>query len=365
MRISVEQLNGETLVLEVLPDMRMRHVKQQIKDMLGRDSDSTMVLEVILGDKKLQNDETVGETGLSPESKLCALFRQNVAQGCNRRALGQVDPEAGVLVEIPESETEVGANAFCGCKHVAKVTIPSSVSRIGNYAFCRCSFLTSISIPDSVSQIESGAFLGCTSLASVSIPKSITRIGNYTFQSCSSLVSLSMPESVTHVGNYAFHSCSSLRTVTFPESLRHIGNYAFYDCSSLGAVTIPKSVSHIGHYAFQSCCSLARVTIPESVTSLGSAAFKDCTALTQVSISQFIEPHIRDSAFSGCTSLRLIELLERRENGWDKQEFVGHLGQGLGAEECVARKVMRVTLAWPQAKESRILVVFDGFCIGF
>ena len=91
MRISVEQLNGKTLVLEVTPEMRMREVKQQIKDMhewedeLSRD---TTVVEVIFDNKKLGNDETVAQVGLSADSVLTGLFRQNIARYTNKRGFG-------------------------------------------------------------------------------------------------------------------------------------------------------------------------------------------------------------------------------------------------------------------------------------
>ena len=174
MRISVEQLNGETLVLEVTPEMTMREVKQQIKDMQTWEDDlsrDTTFVEVIVGNKKLGNDETVAEVGLSEDSVVTGLLRQNIARCSSKDGFGtDIDPETLVIVEIPDSETEIGRRAFEGCEFVAKVAIPSSVRRIGNYAFAGCSALrtdhpglydahraicllfplTSLEIPDSV-----------------------------------------------------------------------------------------------------------------------------------------------------------------------------------------------------------------------
>ena len=88
-RISVDQLNGETLEIEVVPEMTMREVKRQLKKMhlwedeLTRD---TTVVEVIVEDKKVANEETIAELGLSAESKITALFKQNVVRcstGCD------------------------------------------------------------------------------------------------------------------------------------------------------------------------------------------------------------------------------------------------------------------------------------------
>ena len=261
MPLTVEQLNGQSFILEVMPDMTMRQVKQQIKDMqtwedgVRRD---IMVVEVMLGDKKLKSDETVAETGLSPHSKVSVLFRPNVARCANQSAWEpSVDPDTLVVVEIPESETEVGESAFLSCERVVEVIIPHSVTRIGDRAFYGCEALTDVTIPDSVTWIGDAAFLHCSSLASMTIPNS-----------------------VTHIGDSAFSACTSLRNLFIGESVTHISPYAFVDCASLSSLTIPGSVIHIGSEAFRGCASLTSVTIPETVPYIGAKAFADCPLLT-------------------------------------------------------------------------------------
>ena len=62
MRILVEQLNGETLDLEVTAETTMRAVKEQLKVMRkwGDElSHGATVVEVIMGDKKVMNEETL------------------------------------------------------------------------------------------------------------------------------------------------------------------------------------------------------------------------------------------------------------------------------------------------------------------
>ena len=49
----------------------------------------------------------------------------------------------------------------------AAYTIPDSVTNIGEYAFCGCKSLTSVTIPDSVTSIDWSAFSNCTSLTDV------------------------------------------------------------------------------------------------------------------------------------------------------------------------------------------------------
>ena len=76
------------------------------------------------------------ELGIGSDSKVTVVFKQNVVQCCNKSGFGpDLDPEALVIVEIPDSATEIEDGAFEDCKCVAKVIIPSSVTQIGIGAF--------------------------------------------------------------------------------------------------------------------------------------------------------------------------------------------------------------------------------------
>ena len=244
MHISVEQLNGETLVLEVTPETTMREVKRQIKDMHWWEDDlsrDTTFVEVIVGNKKLGNDETVAGAGLSEDSVVTGLLRQNIARCSSKDGIGEIDPETLVIVEIPDSEVEIGRRAFRDCRAVAKVSIPSSVRRIGMSAFAGCSALRHVTIPNSVTQVENNAFEDCSSLTSVTIPDSVTQLEDYTFCGCASLTSITIPDSVTHIHNFAFKDCASFRSVTIADCVRWIASYAFEGCSQL-TLTAPASL---------------------------------------------------------------------------------------------------------------------------
>ena len=230
LRIAVEQLSGEMLVLEVTQEMKLREVKQQIKDMhawedeLSRD---TTFVEMLFGDRKLGNDETVAEVGLAADSVATAILRQNVALCSNKVFFGpDIDPETLIIVEIPDSETEIGESAFVACERVAYVTIPTSVRRIRNFAFHRNLALRHVTIPDTVTDIGWRAFHGCKSLTSITIPDSVTHIGYGAFAGCSSLVSVKLPNSMTQIENDAFANCSNLKDVTVPDSV-HMGRNVF------------------------------------------------------------------------------------------------------------------------------------------
>ena len=221
MRISVEQLNGETLDLEVTAEMTMRAVKEQLKRMHtweDEPSRDTTVVELIIEDKKVVNEETVEEVGLCDHSKVSAVFKKNVVQCCNKSGFGRDLDPALVVVEIPDSATEIEAEAFKDCMRVAKVIIPSSVTQIGNGAFRGCSSLVAVNIPDSITHIGAQAFANCSSLLSVNIPNSVRRIANGAFDGCSSLVSVTIPVAAIHIGPMAFSSCNQL-TLTAPARL--------------------------------------------------------------------------------------------------------------------------------------------------
>ena len=226
MQISVELLNGEMLDLEVTPETTMREVKRRIKETQTWEDDvsrDTTVVELIIGDKKVPNDETVEEVGLSEGSKLAAVFRLNMAQCSSSSGFGpDLDPEALTIVKVPDSEIQIIDRAFWGCRRLAKVTIPSSVTRIGHGAFSGCASLVSVNIPDSVTWISPGAFAGCSALTEVSLPDSITHIGNNAFNGCSSLIEVTIPDSVTQIEAGAFNHCSGL-TLTAPARLLNPG----------------------------------------------------------------------------------------------------------------------------------------------
>ena len=245
---------------------------------------------------------------------------------------------------IPDSVTEIGGYAFCGCSSLTSINIPDGVTSIGEHAFRDCSNLESVYItdiakwcaikfdsatsnplcpannlylngelvedlviPDSVTSIGDYAFYGPFGLSSVTIGNNVTSIGNFAFANCDFLTNITIPDSVTSIGYYAFRECSRLTSVTIGNNVTSIGDYAFQECRNLTNVTIGNSVTQIGQCAFQYCNSLASVTIPNSVTSIGYDAFEGCSSLTNVTIGNSVTS-IGNSAFYGCNSLTNVTI---------------------------------------------------------
>lgn len=240
------------------------------------------------------------------------------------------------LMNIPNSVTEIGAEAFSGCttgelildcnmaipekafagSGFTKVSIGDGVTAIGEYAFEGCDNLTSITIPESVNSIGFWAFKGCSSLTSITIPGGVSSIGQGVFSGCSSLSSITILEGVTEIGVFAFEGCNSLTSITIPKSLTRMSG-SFLECHNdslfvngnipsgafLGGqftkVIIGSGVTSIGDGAFAGCYNLTSITIPESVTSIKESAFEECNSLTSITIPERVDS-VGQSAFYGC-----------------------------------------------------------------
>ena len=98
---------------------------------------------------------------------------------------------------------------YTGNEH--RITIPAQVthgayiypvSKIGDRVFCNYKYvLTSVQIPDTVTEIGSNAFYNCTSLKRVTIqdnkPSCVKKIGRQAFMICSELTDITIHDYVT------------------------------------------------------------------------------------------------------------------------------------------------------------------------
>lgn len=106
-------------------------------------------------------------------------------------------------IDIPNTVTKIGAEAFNGCTNLSDVTISNSTTTINKKAFLECSSLTNIVIPNSVVTIGTEVFKGCTNLEKVVLSTNLTNLTYAMFSNCSNLRSLIVPENITTIDNGA------------------------------------------------------------------------------------------------------------------------------------------------------------------
>ncbi len=267
---------------------------------------------------------------------ICYNINGNEAAVASRRVPGFLFIGYSGAVVIPATVTYDGttypvtsieAIAFWGSTELTNVDIPNSITEIGQEAFGNCPGLTSIVVDSGnprfdsrnncnaiIETADNELIAGCKNTI---IPNSVTKIGNFAFEACSSLTSIVIPNSVTEIGHYAFYSCDSLTSIDIPNSVIEIGYGVFEDCPGLTSIvvesgnprydsrnncnaiietadntliygckntTIPNSVTTIGDYAFSGCHGLTSIDIPDSVTEIGFGAFESCTGLTSIVI---------------------------------------------------------------------------------
>ncbi|OXS25253.1 MAG: hypothetical protein BI182_05850 [Acetobacterium sp. MES1] len=173
------------------------------------------------------------------------------------------------------------------------VDIPDSVTTIGNEAFWGCRILAEIIIPDNVTTISDNAFEYCTMLSSIRLSKNISHLGSNPFSRCDQLVNINVDENNVNYSSQDGVLYNKSKTtligfpggktsVTIPGSVTAIGEWAFCGCDNLTSIIIPKGVTSIGDAAFFLCQNLITLDISESVTSIGNSAGNRCPKLTKV-----------------------------------------------------------------------------------
>ena len=191
-------------------------------------------------------------------------------------------------VQLPDTITSFGANAFSGCSNLTGIEIPESVTVIPGNAFKDCAAITQIDLTG-ITEIGATAFRG-TGLTSVNIPATVTTIGTGAFMSCKSLTEITFEEGInlTEIPD-SFASESTLAVIVLPESVQTIGMRAF-NVTNLTAIAFSANVTEIGTYAFQNCVELADITFAEgeAVLAIGKQAFEN-TAWTELTLTSAVK----------------------------------------------------------------------------
>jgi len=216
--------------------------------------------------------------------------------------------------------------AFSGCNDLVSCVVPKNITycyidsntgvtyvpyKVPNGMFYACKGLTSLTIENGIKSLGSSMCSSCSSLNTLILPNTLREGGFYAFNSCVSLREITFPESYVSGGEAMFYGCTGLTSVTFPNTIKKIAGNIFQNCSSLKNINIPDSVEEVGVLSFDRCYSLESVTIGNGTKKIGWGAFLRCSSLTSITLGSSLEliDSRRDaSAFSGCTSLRLIKI---------------------------------------------------------
>ena len=237
-------------------------------------------------------------------------------------------------VYLPESVTEIGEFAFCGCGALTSMTIPSKVTKVYGSAFAapwgggvrsimnksknlaiegafvsenlyefrgemasednRCLIkdgelilfaragLTEYSVPEGITSIGASAFDGCDKLTRIVLPDGLKKIGDNSFNQCNHMTEIYIPESVVEVGEGAFTFCVKLKEITLPDNITSIPSSMFNYCRELESVRLGDKVKSIGEYAFSECYLLESIRIPDTIESVSENAFGNCHRLREI-----------------------------------------------------------------------------------
>lgn len=146
-------------------------------------------------------------------------------------------------VTLPSTVTEIGKEAFYGCRYLTQINISTAVNKIGEYAFFNNERLVFCGDISAVTEIPDGLFIGCKKLADIKLGAQVTSIGKLAFSDCLRLTEMSVPSRVRNVSDYMFSGCTSLKSVALPAAMTNLGTGVFDGCKALSSVTIASANS--------------------------------------------------------------------------------------------------------------------------
>ena len=212
----------------------------------------------------------------------------------------------------PKSSDAFGASIISNVYEngVGVITFDADVTKIGRTAFENCITLKSIQIPESVTGLGTNAFKGCKGLQQFSgkfasddgccllvgngkilysyigdsdreysVPDGITEIYSEAFYE-SNVESVILPSTCLSIDSYAFEK-SSLKSIKFPECMEDIWNGAFSGCKNLESVVLPEGITYLEDRTFYECVNLSSVTLPESLQYILGSPFENCDSLAE------------------------------------------------------------------------------------
>ena len=154
---------------------------------------------------------------------------------------------------VPDTVTEIGANAFRGNVSLTGVDL-GRVQTIGRGAFYGTG-LTSIDLPGTLTWIDSNAFSEAAVSGTLTVPASVTWIGSYAFQG-THISALVIQDAPVYIWGSAFRDILELNAIDLGNETRYLGDEVFsfedyqdYDKQEI-EIILPASIIAISEYAF-------------------------------------------------------------------------------------------------------------------
>ena len=127
------------------------------------------------------NARITAYTGAAPAVAVPAELDGHSVTAIDEGAFAELDVS---IVNLPESVTEIGDDAFRDCTKLVSVFLPEGLETIGKAAFRGCVSMRVLILPANIIRIRSNAFFGCESLSTIELPETLTEISGNLFNGC-------------------------------------------------------------------------------------------------------------------------------------------------------------------------------------
>lgn len=191
-------------------------------------------------------------------------------------------------IAIPNSVTNIGGGAFSDCPLTSialdqnnpvysispdGVLFNKEMTKLMIYPVSKPGSV--YTIPKGVTEIGNNAFDGCKNLIRIIIPETVISIGNSSFVKCRNMTDVMMSNSVTSIGVQAFQCCDRLASVTIPSSVISIGERAFFECKKLKSVVFEGNAPTMGREVFLTTAPDFKVTYHNGAVGFSSPTWTD------------------------------------------------------------------------------------------
>lgn len=145
--------------------------------------------------------------------------------------------------------TAVAPDAFDYCHKLSNIKLASDITRIPANLYSRYggSTMKEITIPESVTEIDANAFANCSSLETLYYNPADCTIGNAAFAACGNLKEIRLGANVSTIPTNLYTENTSVQTVELPEQITAIAAFAFEGCTALENIKIGSGITKVGN----------------------------------------------------------------------------------------------------------------------